>query len=488
MLLLLKCYSNDKVPNGRSDDVRREQTRLPGMPPAEDVRDLASRPESQWFERKSGRINARDLADVLVGLANAEGGRIVVGIADDGRIEGVNASGKMNDWRQAALNFTEPPIRHDFRVVPCQNAEGEEDAVVLLETEASEQVHTNARGETFLRVGDSTRKLGPIDAQELRYDKGDAAFDGRVSAAGIDQLDDAIVERYLQAVGASSRSALTARKLTTRQDGETRATVAGLLVLGTHPQQQYPEASIRILRYEGRGRETGARANVVGDRRIEGPLVHQIAEASALVREWLPEAIRLGQDGRFGATTVIPEAAWLEAIVNAIAHRSYSLGGDHIRVSLFQDRVEVESPGRLPGLVRVESIRETRFARNPSIARALNDFGYGRELGEGVNRMFEEMQRAGLPEPLYEQGPASVQVTFKADPTAARMLDLLPPGSGRFVEHVMQQGRVTTSEAIDLLGHSRPTVLRYLRRLQEAGLFERKGSTYDPTAYWQFKG
>lgn len=470
------------------DDVRIEQILLPGAEPAENILNLANRPESQWFERKGGRINARDLADVLVGFANSEGGVVAVGIADDGRVEGTKASGKINDWRQSALNFTDPPVRHSFTVVSCRNAEDEDDEVVLLEVEPSEQVHTNIKGEAFLHVGDSTRKIGPAEAQELRYDKGDAAFDGRASAASAASLDSALVERYVSATRASNRTtALTARRLTIQRDSELRATVAGLLVLGLAPQQHYPEAYVRVLRYEGRGQETGARANVVGDRRIEGPLVRQIEEAKALITEWLPQAIRLGEDGRFGSMTIIPEAAWLEALVNAVTHRSYSLGGDHTRVLLFQDRVEVESPGRLPGLVRVESIRRTRFARNPWIARALSDLGYGRELGEGVNRMFEEMQRAGLPEPLYEQGPASVRVTLKADRTGARMLELLPSGSGRFVEYVTQRGQVTTSEAVDLLSRSRPTVLRYLRRLQNTGLLERVGSTYDPTAYWRLK-
>lgn len=469
-----------------TDDVSIEQILLPGVEPAEDVATLALRPESQWFERKSGRINARDLADVLVGFANAEGGTVVVGVADDGSIEGIAASGKVNGWRQAARNFTEPPIRHRFRVIPCINGGGHDDELAIIEVELSEQVHTNSRGETFLRIGDATHRLGPAEARELGYDKGEATFDGRPSGLTAENLSERLVEVYARAAGASNpTNALVSRGLTTEQDGGVTPTVAGLLLLGVEPQRYHPEACVRILRHEGTRLETGARSNIVADRRIEGPLTHQIEEAQAAIREWLPQAIRLGESGRFSSTTIIPEAAWLEAVVNAITHRSYSLGGDHIRVSLFRDRIEVESPGRLPGLVRTENIRRTRFARNPRIARALSDLGYGRELGEGVDRMFEEMARAGLPEPLYEQGPASVRVTLRADPTGARMLEVLPAGSGRFVEHVTQRGRVTTSEAVDLLGRARPTALRYLRRLENAGFLERVGSTYDPTAYWR---
>lgn len=455
----------------------------------DESRQLAARDESQWFERKGSRLSARDLGDALVGFANAEGGTILLGVADDGRIEGIDDDSRINEWRQAAQRYTDPPVRHAFRVLPCTSATGEASKIAVIEVEPAEHPHANAKGETFLRIGDATHRLGPAEAQELRYDKGDAAFDGRVSEALAEALDDALTERYLTDIGASSRTgALTARGLAVERDGALRATNAGLLLLGSQPQLRYPEAYVRVLLHEGRGRETGARANVVEDRRVEGAIVRQIEEARAVIGEWLPRAIRLSEGGRFRPETIIPRDAWGEALVNAVTHRSYSLGGDHVRVSLFRDCVEVESPGRLPGLVRIENIRRTRFARNPRIARALNDLGYGRELGEGVNRMFEEMQRAGLPAPLYEQGPASVRLTLRADPLGARILERLPSGSGRFAEHLTQRERVTTTEAVDLFARSRPTTLRYLRRLERAGLIKRVGSTHDPTAYWRLVG
>ena len=224
---------------------------------------LAARDESQWFERKGGRLSARDLGDALVGFANAEGGLIALGVADDGRIEGASTD-RINEWRQAAQRFTDPPVRHAFRALSCTNEAGEAVGIAVVEIEPAERPHTNAKGETFLRIGDATHRLGPAEAQELRYDKGDAAFDGRMSEAEDDALDDALTERYLTATGASSRArALTARGLAIEHDGALRATNAGLLLLGAQPQLQYPEACVRVLLHEGLGRETGARANVV---------------------------------------------------------------------------------------------------------------------------------------------------------------------------------------------------------------------------------
>lgn len=452
------------------------------------VEALRTRSEDQWLERKSARIRAQDLAQFFVGFANAEGGILVIGMYG-GRIEGVSgAPSLINEWRQAAIDFTDPPIRHKFELIDCTNATGAPDQVALIEIEASERVHTDHRGQTYLRVGDENRKLSPVQVQELRFDKGDSIYDGTaVSGFSASDLDPALVNRYLAKIRAKSRDALRARGLVTVNRGEEHPTAAGLLILGLEPQRAFPQAVLRLLRYEGSSRETGARSNVVHDRRLEGPLTSQIDTSRRLLRRWLPSAIRLQPQGRFQEATLIPSFAWLEAVVNAVTHRSYSLAGDHVRIELFDNRLEVHSPGRLPGLVRLENIRSTRFARNPRIARALNDLGYGRELGEGVKRMFEEMERAGLPDPIYSQGAASVTVTLLADPLAARVLRELPPGSERLVEHLSQRGMITSSEAASFLGASRPTVLGHLRRLASLHLIEHVGAPNDPQGFWRLR-
>lgn len=471
----------------RPQQLTLEQLRF--MPDDDRVDWLLGAPEGQWLERKGPRIKARSLADLLVGFANAEGGLICIGV-EDGRIEGVDRAGKLvNEWRQAAVDFTAPPVRHTFEILDCTNGRGKADHLVVIEVEASERVHESVSGDTFLRIGDESRKLGPFMAQELRYDKGESTFDGRAQPdATSADLDNERVDAYVAAIRAGDRAdaALRARGLLTDQKGVGAPTVAGLLVLGLDPQVHFPEAYVRLLRYRGSTRETGARSNVIQDVRLAGPIPDQIDSSRRRLRRWLPSAIRLGRGGRFGRETFVPEPAWLEAIVNATIHRSYAAGGDHIRVELFDDRLEIESPGRLPGLVRVDNIRHTRFARNPRIARAVADLGYGRELGEGVNRMYEEMGRAGLPEPVFVQTPASVRVTFLADPISARILAALPRGSERFVEHVNRTGRVTTTEAIELLGVSRPTAIRHLHHLVDAGLLEAvRKSPNDPRGYWR---
>lgn len=462
------------------------------LPDDRKVRLLLDLSEDQWFDRKSASVDARALADRLIGFANADGGLIVIGIANK-RIEGTAKAGpaKLNELRQAAVDFSEPPVRIRVEEVPCRNVQSEADRLLLIEIEVSDQVHRNVKGEVFLRIGDENRKLGIRESQELEFDKGQSVYDGQpVPGARFSDLDPSLVSQYLrklaQRSGSRAEEVLEARGLLVTRRGRLVPTISGVLLLGARPQKFMPEATLRLLRYRGASRETGARANVERDTILGGTLAAQIDSALRRVRRLLPGAIRLQPTGRFEPTAVVPESAWLEAVVNAVVHRSYSLAGDHIRVEVFSDRLEVESPGRLPGLVRIENIRSTRFARNPRIARAMADLGFGRELGEGVNRMFEEMERAGFPPPLYTQGPASVRVTFLFESVFGRMLQVLPLGAERFVEHLSRTGRVTTTEAMDLLGMSRPTALSWLRALADAKLVQHVGTSLkDPRGFWQ---
>ena len=111
----------------------------------------------------------------------------------------------------------------------------------------------------------------------------------------------------------------------------------------------------------------------------------------------------LDDNVRFKTVPEYPRFAWFEGLVNAVAHRDYSLQGDYTRVMIFDDRMEITSPGTLPNRVTLENMRTTRFARNPKICHVLTSFEMVRELNEGVHRMYEEMDELGLPAPEFSE-------------------------------------------------------------------------------------
>ncbi len=212
------------------------------------------------------------------------------------------------------------------------------------------------------------------------------------------------------------------------------------------------------------------------------------------------KAIRQTERGRFEKISLLPPFAWLEAVVNALTHRSYNLQGDGIRITQFSDRLVVENPGRLPSTVRVDNIRNARYSRNPHIARVLAEMtDYVRETNEGVRRMFQEMKQYGLRDPVYEVLPASVRVTLYKEPDTTKtsadqnMVAALATlrrllGAER-LEALMAAFRhrehLTTRAVAELLKVSLLSARRYLTILVEAGLIAQVAkSKFDPHGYW----
>jgi ATP-dependent DNA helicase RecG len=266
-------------------------------------------------------------------------------------------------------------------------------------------------------------------------------------------------------------------------------TIAGCLLFAEAPQAFQPEAFIRVLRYRGRERGTGARQQLIEDIRFEGPIPRQLRGAKEAVERLQPTRRALGEGGIFEDVPLVPGDAWLEGIVNAAIHRSYSVVGDHIRVEIFDDRIEISSPGRFPGLVDLSHpLETTRFARNPRIARVCADLSLGQELGEGIRRMFEEMRQAGLTDPVYRQTSGSVELQLLAEPVDRQLEERLPEHARAITRTLRSVGRMSTGEVKDALGVSRPVVQRELNVLKEAGIVEWVGkSPKDPRAYWQLK-
>lgn len=444
--------------------------------------------EDQWFDRKSSRVAAQDLANVLVGMANAEGGIVAIGLWN-GAVEGIsNARARLAGWQQAAMDFTVPAVPCRHRLVACVNQDGADDELLIIEVETSEMVHANQRDEVYLRVGDETRRLNFTQRQELLYDKGQATYESTVVAgAERGDLDESLLQSYAQAVNHPDPDRLLAARGLVTRAGE--VTVASALLFADNPQTWLPEASVRILRYQGTERGTGARQRLLDDVRIDGPIPRQLMAARQAISERLPTRRALGSAGKFERVGLLPQDAWLEAVVNAVVHRSYSMSGDHIRVEIFDDRIEIESPGRFPGIADWDDpLRVTRFARNPRIARVCADLDFGQELGEGIRRMFEDMRLAGLADPSYHETSGSVRVVLSSTPIDRELEARLPEGARDLLRVIREAQRPSTGDLVAATGRSRPAVLRQLRALEDAEVITWVGSSQkDPRAYWALR-
>ena len=443
--------------------------------------------ESQYFDRKSARKDDKEIAKHISAFANAAGGKLAIGIEDDGEVTGFKRHGArdIENFERAPIALCSPsPIVRKERI-PVVNSSGENDVVLVLDVEASSGhvVSRASDGEVFLRQNDKSVGQTRDQVFALEYDKGQRIFeDELVPDSSIDDVDHEVLNRYKKLLNTEAPDEQVLRSRRFMRDG--RLTIAGALLFAQDPSAMMPQARVRVLRYDGAKMETGERLNITKERTFCGPLPKVIEGAYSLISSMLREFQFLGPDGKFQTVPEYPEFAWFEGLVNAVTHRDYAFRGDYVRVSMFDDRLEIVSPGALPNIVTLDNMRETRYSRNPRIARTLVEFGWVRELNEGVQRIYNEMQRMLLNAPIYsEPDDAKVKLTLEnnivarsarscealEDRLSQGLLAALTEYEFAAVRLAFANDKVTASDLAGSIGRSKRTATRVLKGLSDSG-------------------
>ncbi|UCE04682.1 MAG: DeoR family transcriptional regulator [bacterium] len=228
--------------------------------------------------------------------------------------------------------------------------------------------------------------------------------------------------------------------------------------------------------------------NLVKDIRIELNIIKLLDEAFRVVSGQLRKFTRLAANGKFETIPEYPVFAWQEAVSNAVIHRAYSITGTDIQVKMFNDRLEVESPGKLPGMVRLNNMREVHFSRNPLMARVLTEMKYMRELGEGIDRMILEMKQMGLVPPVFEEFAFMVRVILRNNlekrglnlPAQAEMTEDMAGLNQRqltILSYLKQHESINWVEYKKMFNISNKTAKKDLQILQERGLIIKRGKS-----------
>lgn len=472
-----------------------------------DVHLFSTLKENQYFDRKSARKDDKEIAKHISAFANSAGGKLVIGIEDDGEVAGFKRDGArdIENFERAALTTCTPtPIVRKDRI-HVVNSSDEDDLILVLDIEASTS-HSVARSsddEVFLRQNDRSVRLKREQILALEYDKGQRVFeDELVEDSSLDDVDHEVLDRYKEILRTDAPDEQVLRSRRFMRDG--RLTVAGALLFAQDPSVMMPQARVRVLRYDGVKMETGERLNITKERFFCGPLPKVIQGAYELISSMLREFQFLGPDGKFQTVPEYPEFAWFEGLVNAVTHRDYSFRGDYIRVSMFDDHLEIVSPGALPNIVTLDNMRTTRYSRNPRIARTLVEFGWVRELNEGVKRIYTEMQDSLLNDPVYtEPSGTKVQLTLEnnivartvrrsealEDRLSAEAIASLGDYELTAVRLAFTNGKVTARGLAEHIGRDRRTASRVLGKLiGEEGLLEWHGSSpNDPRQFYTIR-
>lgn len=373
--------------------------------------------EGQFVDVKGIDIAPKTLTNHISAFANADGGELYIGITDlERRWEGFKNVEAANGHLQCFEEFF--PFGTDFHYEFLQS-EGCSSLVLYIQINKTQSVIRASNGIPYKRVGaQSLPQNTPEKLKRLELTKGVISFENELVNCLKESVTESEVTRnFIEKVVPTNTADAWLRKQNLLRDD--RPTAAGVLMFSDEPQAILPkQCGVKIYRYKSRELE-GHRDLLAEDPiTVEGDLYTQIFKAVQTTKEITETIPKLGTDSL--EKIMYPPETLHEILTNAVLHRDYSVKDDvHIRI--FDDRVEVQSPGTLPAHITTKNILDERFARNGAIVRILNKFPNppNKDVGEGLNTAFIKMQELGLKDPIIREQENSVLVIIKHEPLAS---------------------------------------------------------------------
>ena len=384
--------------------------------------DLLRNGENSGVEFKRDDVHPDSLAKEIAALANLEGGRILLGVEDSGSISGLTHGAKdAEEWvMNICRNHLQPSLIPYWETVVCED--NKKIGVISIPADCPDKPYKAKRGSAWvscMRVGSTSREATRDEEARLYQASGLVRYDLRpVPGTTLQHLDRDRLENYFHAIlqqdcppveddEAWIRLLLNTDIMVVDR-GRPIPTVGGLLLFGENPNRYLPQSGITATSYPGPEKEYAT----IDEELIRGPFVSTISRRGRITEPGVIDravdfaARNMGttawlDKGRRRRKKAYPLEAVREAIVNAVAHRDYTIAVTDIELSLYSDRLEVISPGRLPNSVTVEKMKQGyRAARNELMKEILRDYGYVEHRGMGVrNRIIAGMREHNGTEP-----------------------------------------------------------------------------------------
>ncbi len=354
------------------------------------------------------------LADELAAMANANGGTLILGVDDSKAVLGIAYADldTVEKWlAELCQNKIDPPLDIMTRHIELPDSAGQLQPVIIVQVLRSLMVHKSPNG-YFKRVAHAKREMKPEVLARLFQQRSQSRLmrfeELAVPTTQLSQADALLMRNFLKANEGDPAIQMHRLHLTAEDEGEPRLSVAGVLLCTLKPTQWFPSAYIQAVAYSGLINDP---QDQVDAKDFDGPLDRQIWDAFDFVRLNMKVPARKVL-GRIDYPQYSLRAVF-EAVVNAVAHRDYSVSNSRIRLHLFADRLELYSPGALPNSMTVETMQMMSMPRNEVLASLFSryyqvrDSGLGREYlmdrrGSGVDVILAESEKLSGKKPVYE--------------------------------------------------------------------------------------
>ncbi|MDP9309405.1 MAG: putative DNA binding domain-containing protein [Chloroflexota bacterium] len=458
----------------------------------DDLAQLLAAGENERTAFVKDRVRLEELAETLAALANRSGGTVLLGVGGRLRpkVDGVDEPANAEELVLDAALLCTPPL---LLPIPQRVQHGER---LLLQVEVPPGLpHVySVHGKYLMREGVANVPIPPHTLRQLLLDRGSVGWERLQAEATLADLDRTKIQQYIDRVGPAAqedplgwlyrRGCLTKLAGAAAEPGnrarDFAPTNAGILLFARDIERHVPQCEITLVRYRG---------VEMSDEFERADIRDTLPEQARRAERWLLDNMRKGskmvglqrQDW-----SEYPMAVVREALVNAIAHRDYAVRGEGVRLALFADRLECYSPGRLPGHVTLDNLRDERYSRNEVLVQVLSDIGLIERLGYGIDRMLKQMAHEGLPPPAFRETAAGFLVTLQGRTVAEAVAGGIDTGewlrqgiNERQIAALLwlaEHRRITNREYREITPDiSDETVRRDLADLVERGLLLRVG-------------
>jgi ATP-dependent DNA helicase RecG len=434
-----------------------------------DLEAVLRSPEGKTVEFKRDLSSSDGVLRSVGAFANTAGGVLVVGVEDTTR-RVVGCSDPLGDEEKLAsliADRIEPRLVPDIAIVPWRRTQLLVVTVQLSPLRPHRVRLTNRAGAVYVRLGSTNREADAQLVAQLQREAEGVSFDecplAHLDASGIDL---AVVREAFAGRRTINSKELRTLRLTTRHQGRDVPTVAGIVLFGKERDRTVPDAWIQAGRFGGVDR-----ADIIDSARFDGPPLAELDRVMQFIRRHTSTAISI-EGVRRSERPEYPIAAVREALLNAVAHADYSQLGAPIRVSIFEDRLEIENPGVMPFGLTIDDVRSgVSRLRNHAIARVMNELELVEQWGSGIPRMTRACRDAGLPEPEFVEVAGRLRVILRSSGGAVVEIS----AADREIVEVLGRGPARTSDVAAALGKSIRWTRQRLNALVDAGMIVELG-------------
>jgi ATP-dependent DNA helicase RecG len=437
----------------------------------EDLAVILSEGESYTVEFKESAD--KSLSSEVCAFANTSGGRVFIGVDDSGRIVGTDVSNAARSRVQDTINQIEPRLKVDIEVL--------DNIIIVTVPEGSQKPYSCSKG-FYLRSGPNSQKLERNSIIEFFQSEGRIRYDEivRDDLPITEQFNETAYKRYAKTAKISDvleRDAILKNLNCVRlSGGKLCFTNAGALFFRTNDEDvMFRHAGIVCALYKGTDK-----AYILDAKELNGDIVNNVDDAMMFLKKHLRVSYKIETLQRENILE-LPESALREAVVNAVCHRDYFEKGARVMVEVYDDRVDIVSPGGVCKGITRENFGTISITRNSVLASMLYRIGYIEQMGTGIMRMKNATREAKVAAPEFELS-GFFKVTFKRNVTASSGNLAVASGNQAvkasdrkraILSYIEDHAQITAAEAIEYFGISSGRARQIFREMVIDGTIEK---------------